>query len=131
MCIAGLAWLALAYLIPAPPSKITIATPLKGDHYQTLGSRYQGILAGSDVEVQLRLTNGAKENLSLLNDPNSGVQIGFVQGGISNSRLAPDLLSLGRIDHQVFWLFYLAGDTLTDLTQLKGKRIAISPPQDC
>jgi TRAP-type uncharacterized transport system substrate-binding protein len=124
-CIAGLAWLALAYLIPAAPSKITIATSFTGDHYQALGTRYQGILAGSDVEVQLRPTDGAKENLRLLNDPNSGIQIGFMQGGVSNSRLAPDLLSLGRIDHQIFWLFYPAGDTLADLTQLKGKRIAL------
>lgn len=126
LCIVGLAWLALAYLIPAPPSKITIATSPTGDHYQALGSRYQGILAGSDVEVQLRLTSGAKENLWLLNDPNSGVQVGFMQGGISSSRLAPDLLSLGRIDHQIFWLFYPAGDTFSDLTQLKGKRIALA-----
>jgi TRAP-type uncharacterized transport system substrate-binding protein len=125
LCIAGISWLVLAYLIPSPPSKITIATSLAGDHYQALGSRYQGILAGSDVEVQLRLTGGAKENLWLLNDPDSDVQIGFMQGGLSNSRLTPDLLSLGRIDYQIFWLFYPAGDTLADLTQLKGKRIAL------
>lgn len=125
LCIAGLAWLALAYLIPAPPSKITIATSAAGDHYHFTGSRYQGILANSNVEVELRLTDGAKENLRLLNDSDSGIQIGFMQGGISNLKLAPDLLSLGRIDHQIFWLFYSAGDTLSDLTQLKGKRIAL------
>lgn len=127
VCIAGFAWLALAYLIPAPPPKIAIATSLAGDHYQVLGSRYQGLLAGSDVEVQLRLTEGAKENLRLLNDPTSGVQIGFMQGGVSNSKLAPDLLSLGRIDYQMFWLFYAAGESPSDLTQLKGKRIALGP----
>jgi len=61
LCIVGLAWLGLAYLIPVPPSKITIATSLAGDHYQVVGSRYQGILAGSDVEVQLQLTQGQKK----------------------------------------------------------------------
>ena len=127
LCSIGLAWLVLAYLIPAPPSKITIATSLAGDHYQILGTRYQGILAGSDIEVQLRLTDGAKENLRLLNDPGSGVQIGFMQGGVSSGKLAPDLLSLGRIDHQIFWLFYPTGETLTELSQLKGKRIALGP----
>jgi len=60
-----------------------------------------------------------------LNDANSGIQIGFMQGGISNSRLAPDLMSLGRLDHQIFWLFYPTGPTITDLTQLKGKRIGL------
>jgi TRAP-type uncharacterized transport system substrate-binding protein len=126
-CIAGLAWLALAYLIPTPPSKIAIATSLPGDHYQVLGTRYQGILAGSSVELELRITEGAKENLRLLNDPTSGVQVGFMQGGISSGKLAPDLLSLGRIDYQIFWLFYPTGETVTDLSQLRGKRIALGP----
>jgi len=127
LCIAGVAWLALTYLIPAPPPKITIATSLQGDHYQTLGTRYQGILSGSSIELELRTTEGAKENLGLLNDANSGIQAGFMQGGLSNSRLSPDLLSLGRIDYQIFWLFYPTGETITDLTQLKGKRIALGP----
>jgi len=127
-CVAGLTWITLAHLIPAPPAKIEIATSLQGEHYQMLGTRYQGILADSDIELALRITDGAKENLRLLNDRASGIQVGFMQGGISNSRLAPDLLSLGRIDYQVFWLFYPTGEALTDLGQLKGKRIALGPP---
>ena len=105
LCIAILTWLGVTYLIPAPPSQITIAASPQGEHYHVLGTRYQGILAGTGIKVDLRETGGAKENLRLLNDPNSGIQIGFMQGGISNSRLASDLMSLGRIDHQVFWLF--------------------------
>jgi TRAP-type uncharacterized transport system substrate-binding protein len=124
LCIAVLTWLGVAYLIPTPPSQITIATSPQGEHYHVLGTRYQGILAGTGIKVDLRETGGAKENLRLLNDQNSGIQIGFMQGGISNSRLASELMSLGRIDHQVFWLFSV-GDTLTDLSQLKGKRIGL------
>src|SRR6476620_1477584 len=125
LCVAGLTWLGMAYLIPAPPSQITIATSPQGEHYHILGTRYQGILSGTDIKVDLRLTDGAKENLRLLNDANSGIQIGFMQGGISNSRLAPDLISLGRLDHQIFWLFYPTGEAITDLTSLKGKRIGL------
>jgi TRAP-type uncharacterized transport system substrate-binding protein len=125
LCVAGLVWLGMAYLIPAPPSQIVIGTSPTGEHYHNLGTRYQGLLAAADMKVELRATNGAKDNLALLNDPDSGVQIAFMQGGISNSRLAPDLMSLGRIDHQIFWLFYPTGDTLTDLAQLKGKRIGL------
>jgi hypothetical protein len=84
-------------------------------------------MAGSNIEVELRLTDGAKENLRLLDDANSGIQIGFMQDGVSHGKLAPDLLSLGRIDYQIFWLFYPTGETLTDLAQLKGKRIAMGP----
>jgi TRAP-type uncharacterized transport system substrate-binding protein len=126
-CVAGVAWLALVYLIPAPPAKITVATSLQGDHYQLLGTRYQGILSGSAIELELRPTEGAKENLRLLNEPNSGIQAAFMQGGLSNSRLSPDLLSLGRIDYQIFWLFYPKGETISDLTQLKGKSVALGP----
>ena len=80
LCIAGLTWLGMEYLIPAPPSQLTIATSPKGEHYHVLGTRYQGIMAESEVKVELRETDGAKENLRLLNDPNSGIQIGFMQG---------------------------------------------------
>ena len=76
----------------------------------------------------MRASDGAAANLKLLNDPNSGIQIAFMQGGVANGAEAPDLLSLGRIDYQVFWLFYPAEETLNDLTQLKGKRIALGPP---
>ena len=50
-----------------------------------------------------------------------------MQGGHFNGRLSPDLLSLGRIDYQIFWLFYPTGETITDLRQLRGKRIALGP----
>jgi len=43
------------------------------------------------------MTEGSVENLKLLNDPRSGVQIAFMQEGITDARQAPDLLSLGRI----------------------------------
>ena len=125
LCVAGLVWLGMAYLIPAPPTQITIGTSPTGEHYHNVGTRYQGILAAADMKVELRVTNGAKENLGLLNDPKSGIQLAFMQGGISNGTLAPDLMSLGRIDHQIFWLFYPTGETLTDLAQLRGKRIGL------
>ena len=61
LCIAALTWLGMAYLIPAPPSQITIATSPEGEHYHVLGTRYKGILADTGIKVELRLTDGAKE----------------------------------------------------------------------
>ena len=75
----------------------------------------------------MRLTNGAGDNIKLLNDPTSGVKVGIVQGGISDSDQSPDLLSLGRINYQIYWIFHRATETLDDLRQLKGKRIAVGP----
>ena len=51
----------------------------------------------------------------------------FVQGGIGNSEQVPGLLSLGRINYQIFCIFYRATKVLNDLTELKGKRIAVGP----
>ncbi len=75
----------------------------------------------------MRLTNGAMENVGLLNDPTSDIKAGFVQGGVSNEAQSPDLRSLGRINYQIYWIFYKATDTLGDLRQLKGKRVGLGP----
>ena len=125
LCIVGMSWLALAYFIPAPPSKFTIATGAKNQTYEAIGKKYQDILARSHVDVELRLTNGAGENIKLLNDPAPTIKVGIAQGGISDSDRSPDLLSLGRINYQIYWIFHHAAETLDDLRQLKGKRIAV------
>ena len=92
-------WLALVYFFPAPPSEIMIATATEGSTYELLGNRYKAILARSKVEVTVRLTNGAAENLRLLQDKNSGVAAGIVAGGVSDAALSPDLRSLGRVNY--------------------------------
>src|ERR1700691_5332623 len=106
ICILAGCWLALAYFIPAPPSRITIATGVKGGAYEILANRYKAILAGSHVTVDVRVTEGAGETLRLLQDKSANVQVSFVGGGVSNALLSPDVLSLGRINYQPFWVFY-------------------------
>ena len=125
--VLAASWLALVYFFPAPPSKITIATATGGSTYELLGNRYKAILARSHVDVAVRLTNGAAENLRLLQDRNSGVTAGIVAGGVSDAALSPDLRSLGRVNYQPFWIFYRSVDIWPDLTSLKGKRIAVGP----
>src|SRR5450759_3658355 len=98
LCIVGISWLALDYFIPAPPLKISIATAFKGGAYEFFGHKYQEILARAHIELDVRLTDGSAQNLKLLQDPNSGVQVAFVQGGVSNGKQEPGVLSLGRIN---------------------------------
>ena len=123
----GIVSLALLYFFPAPSSAFSIATGGRNQIYQAIGNRYRDILARSHVNVEVKLTNGAVENISLLNDPSSGFNVGIAQGGISDGEKSPDLMSLGRINYQVYWLFYSATETLDDLRQLKGKRVALGP----
>ncbi len=60
------------FVEPAPPTTITIATGMKGGSYAGYGDLYKNILARSGVTVKIRRTAGAKENIDLLNKPNSG-----------------------------------------------------------
>jgi hypothetical protein len=125
--IFGAIWIALEYFAPSPPFKVTIATGRKGTTFDYFGERYRARFARAGVELNVRETNGALENLRLLRDPHSGVQIAFSAGGISNSAQAPDLRSMGLIFNVPFWVFYSSGQSLDSLTQLKGKHIAVGP----
>jgi TRAP-type uncharacterized transport system substrate-binding protein len=123
----GVVSLALSYLIPAPPSTVVMATAFKGSSFEYYGRQYREIFARFNIELELRETAGAVENLELLLDPKSGVQIALVLGGVSDGRHAPGLLSLGTVYNNPFWLFYFSNEPFDRLSKFKGKRIAAGP----
>src|SRR6516225_5043404 len=123
----GIGSLALIYFIPAPPSKVVMATAFKGASFEYYGRQYREIFARSHVELELRETAGAVENLKVLQDPTADVQIAFVTGGLSDSKHAPCVLSLGTVYDQPFWIFYPVNRPLDHFSQLKDKRIAVGP----
>jgi TRAP transporter TAXI family solute receptor len=127
LCLTGAIWLALNYFVPTPPSEITIATAFRGGAYEYFGNRYKEILARSHVVVEVRLTDGAGENLRLLHDKNSNVQVGIVAGATSTAKASPGVMSLGRINYQPYWVFYRSAETWPDLASIRGKRIAVGP----
>src|SRR6185312_2651587 len=88
LAFAAVSW-ALTYFFPAPPSTVTIATAFKGASFDYYGRRYRERFALANVNLQLRATEGALENLKLLEEPASGVQIAFITGGIAE----PDTFS--------------------------------------
>ena len=137
--IVALMLLVLAYfaLDPTPPKKVVLATGPEQGAYAEFGKRYAAALKQRGIEVQLRATQGAAENLRLLLDPASGVDLAFVQGGAgerARSQADADaLVSLGSLFYEPVWLFYredsaqrlLKADTLDSLTQLVGWKINI------
>ncbi|MFY9835356.1 MAG: TAXI family TRAP transporter solute-binding subunit, partial [Xanthobacteraceae bacterium] len=125
--IVGAIWIVLEYFVPSLPLRVTIATGRNGTTFEYFGEKYRARFARAGVELNVRQTAGALENLKLLQDPYSGVQIAFSTGGFSNSAQAPDLRSMGLIFNVPFWIFYPSSQTLDSLTQLKGKRIAVGP----
>ena len=123
----GVVSFALIYFIPAPPSKVVMATAFKGSAAEYVGRQYREIFARSNIELELRETFGAGENLKLLLDPKSGVQFGIMVGGVSDGKLAPGLWSFGTVYNNPFWLFYSSKESFDRLSQLEGKRIAVGP----
>ncbi|MBV8523399.1 MAG: ABC transporter substrate-binding protein, partial [Acetobacteraceae bacterium] len=125
--IVSIVSVALIYFVPAPPSKVIMATSVKGSTLEYYGRQYRETFARFNVELELRETAGAAENLELLLDPKSGVEIALMLGGISDGKHAPGVLSLGTVYNSPFWLFYSSSEPFERLSQLTGKRIAVGP----
>lgn len=139
----GLLWLSYLILDPTPPRTVVLATGPEQGAYAEFGKRYVSELARFDIRVELRTTAGAAENRRLLRDPNSGVDIAFMQSGASDVIYAVDedtsgrpLVSLGNLFLEPVWLFYRADaarrtvsdGTLDRLQQLAPLRMNIGAP---
>lgn len=114
--LLALALLFVAYKVldPNPPKKVVLATGADQGAYAEFGKRYAAALKAHGITVELRPTAGAAENLALLRDENSGVDLAFVQGGADVEYASTadyeaanaGLVSLGSLFHEPVWLFY-------------------------
>ena len=59
VCIVAIISLALIHFIPAPPSKVVMATAFKGASFDYYGRQYREIFARYNVDLELRETAGA------------------------------------------------------------------------
>ena len=75
--IAAAIWTAGHFLQPAAPRHIVLASGLEDGLFHQYAKRYVEILARSGVTVEERMSAGAEDNLRLLEDPHSGVDVGF------------------------------------------------------
>jgi TRAP transporter TAXI family solute receptor len=125
--IAITVWATSRYVTPAPPHKLVIAAASKGSPYYRWAEQYQKVLAQSGITLEIKETSGSLENLRLLNDSASGVQLAFLQGGLVSTRDGPQLRSLGRVFYEPLWVFYRGDGTIDRLTELAGKRILVGP----
>lgn len=111
------------FVEPGPPSTITIATGSQSGAYYRYALEYKKILARDGVTVNIRETNGSVENLALLDDPDSGVDLAFAQGGINSKSNA--LVSLGSMYYEPLWVFYRSNLVVNQLSDLKGKKVVV------
>ena len=121
--------IAVAYhfVQPAPPSTITISSGPAGSVFRSFADRYQPILARNGVRLEIIPSGGSLENLKRLTDPDGGVDIGFVQGGIATGLDVSDLVSLGSVFYEPLAIMYRSARAMDRLSELKGKRVAIGP----
>ena len=138
---AALLYGAFLLLNPTPPKRVVLATGSDQGAYAAFGKRYQEELKPYGIEVVLRPSAGARENLRNLQDPKSDVQIAFVQGGSSERQRSTEeekeekeklpVMSLGSMFYEPVWLFYRTEATkklnreglLSDFSQLRGLRV--------
>jgi TRAP transporter TAXI family solute receptor len=109
---------------PPPPSQIVLATGPDGGAYQLYGARIAAYLAQQGIDVELRETAGAVENLALLGS-DSGVDIGFVQGGLVGVTETAGVTALGSLYFEPIWFFAKSDSTIADFSDLTGKRVSI------
>ncbi len=132
-----LVWLAWWALDPTPTKRLVIATGPEQGAYVEFARRYKPLLEAQGVAVELRPSQGTRQNLQWLRDPASGVQAAFVQSGVAgddeaaaDDDAAPALLSLGSVAPEPLWLFYreaVARKPPTRLSDLEGWRIHTGP----
>ena len=120
-------WMAFAFLSPTPPHTIAMATDPEGSDSAELGKRYREILARDGIDLRLSPSAGAVENAARLRDPQSGIGIAIIPGGITTGQESPGLVSLGTLFYEPLWLFYHGPRRAEKHESFRGLRIAIGP----
>lgn len=121
-------WLVLHFLQPIPPRRIAFAAGPEHGALHQFALRYRDILARDGVTLDLKVTRGVDDNLTLLREKHGGAEAGFLVAGIANESDARDLESLGGIAYAPLWVLYRGDAEVSDLSALRGRRIATGEP---
>jgi hypothetical protein len=120
-------WLAVRFVHAAPPSHIRLISGPDGSSYRNTAEKYKKIIEAHGVKVELVASEGALDNLRRLADPKGHIDVGFVQGGLTDDVDISRLVSLGTIFTQPVMVYYRLPELIDRLTALRGKRVAIGP----
>jgi TRAP-type uncharacterized transport system substrate-binding protein len=109
----------------APPRTLVLTSGPPYSTFQRFATLYGKRLASKGVQLRVLPSNGSLENLQRLESPQSGVDLGFVQGGLAEDAGQSDLVSLGSIAYEPLWVFYRSSTQISRLSELAGQRIAV------
>jgi TRAP transporter TAXI family solute receptor len=116
--------LAFQFVGPSPPRQIVLATGADGGAYQTFGDKMAEYLQAQGVEVEVRESAGAVQNIGLLQS-DSGVDAAFIQSGLATAVDSDRIAVLGSLYLEPIWIFARSDLALSSLDDLKGRRLAI------
>lgn len=123
-------FLAIHYINPAPPKKIVISAGGASVNNRAYAAIYGALLKQHGIELEIRESAGDVEDIRLLKDESSGVDLAFVQDGVARAEGAGVLQSLGSLYYEPAWILCRCAEQLGHLSKLKGKRIAVGPQGD-
>jgi uncharacterized protein len=130
VALPAAAVLAIFYVVyslvdPLPPRRLVIGAGIAGSGYDNFARRYARVLARDGIDLEIRNTAGAVENLDLLRDPASKVQAALTTVGFAQPDDSDHLASLGGVFDAPIFVFYKSAERVTQFAQLRGKRLAI------
>ena len=118
---------AYQFVEPAPPKHIRIATGSLTGAYYSFGNLYKELLKQEGITLDVKQTAGSVANIELLEDPKSGVDVAFVQGGTADASTGDQLVAHASLYYEPLWVFTREGLVIDRLTDLRSSRVAIGP----
>ncbi len=112
---------------PPPPRTIVMSTGAPDGAYHAYALRYQAILAERGMELVLKPSKGAQENLDRLRNRIDDVDVALVQSGLTGEEES-GLVTLGSVFYEPVWVFYRDTRVLQRSVELAGRKIAIGAP---
>lgn len=125
--IAVVVLVAFKFVRPAPLKSISIISGPEGSSFRNTAEKYRKIIERSGVKVKIVTSQGGLDNLKQLATPSKEVDVGFVQGGLTDGVDIDELRSLGSLFTQPLLVFYRSERPLDQIAQLRGRRLAIGP----
>jgi hypothetical protein len=121
-------YVAYRFVDPLPPRHLAIAAGMKGSGYDNFARQYTRIVARHGVELDIRNSAGAVEDLDLLRDPSSGVQVALTTFGFTQPADADILYSLGGVFDAAIFILYRNAERIAVFAQLRGKGLSAGMP---
>jgi TRAP transporter TAXI family solute receptor len=119
------------FLVPTPPKKIVMTTGAENGLYYRFGQQLAKELAKEKITLEVLPSAGSLENIERLNQPNSKIHVGILQGGVGQVSENPNISALASVFDEQVWIFYRKTafkEPLTKITQLENKSLSIGLP---